>query len=207
MNEYLLFEICDLLASLAIIVVVFLVYRRGMAVRLGFIIAYCGNIGSQLAFYLGYYGVNVVNGLVAAGTAVVFLVPVVFWMSSCPTSNARPSWSKKSARPAMNRVWARNRSTRRFSNWIRSASKTRLRLRSERRLPKKWRARLSSCAISWNISNSITRCSGRPNAPSRPANNPTARHRPIRKPRLPINAIANLNSINCLDCRTESRHN
>lgn len=81
MNSYLLFELCDLSVSLIIIFIIFLFYRRGMALRLGIIIVYSGNVGSQLAFFLGYSGITVLNGIIVAGIAVLLLVPVVFWLS------------------------------------------------------------------------------------------------------------------------------
>lgn len=56
MNDYLLFELCDVTASFAILIVLFFIYRRGMAIRLGFIIVFSANIGSQLAFFWDILG-------------------------------------------------------------------------------------------------------------------------------------------------------
>ncbi len=79
--DYLLFEACALFASFIIVVAVLLTYKRGLALRFGFIMIFCGHAGAQPAFYLGITGITLVKGLWAAAVAAVLIAPVVLWLS------------------------------------------------------------------------------------------------------------------------------
>jgi methyl-accepting chemotaxis protein len=81
MSDLFLFEACVVIASLAIIISIFLVYRRGIALRLGFLLLYGAIISAHLAFFLGYTGITIIKGAGAIVIAIILLVPAILWMS------------------------------------------------------------------------------------------------------------------------------
>ena len=79
--DYLLFEACALFASLVVLVVVLMTYKRGLALRFGLIMIFCGQAGAQVSFYLGRTGITVMKGLGAAMVAAALIAPVALWLS------------------------------------------------------------------------------------------------------------------------------
>ncbi len=80
MNDYLLIMGCNMLGMIGIMSTLFIIYRRGMTIRLGFISALCMIVADMLSFYLGKVGVTITSGFIAVAIALSIIIPLLLFM-------------------------------------------------------------------------------------------------------------------------------
>jgi hypothetical protein len=78
--DYLIFEGLALTGSIIVMTILFVVYRQGMAIRLGFAILFCVVGGCQAAFLLGKKGFTRVTVPGSLVIGVIIVVPTLVWM-------------------------------------------------------------------------------------------------------------------------------
>jgi len=80
MNDYLVAFVSNLFGMFGIMATLFLVYRRGMAIRLGFVTTLCMFVADMLSFYLGKEGITLVSGFIAVVSALCIILPLFLFM-------------------------------------------------------------------------------------------------------------------------------
>jgi methyl-accepting chemotaxis protein len=80
MTDYLIFAALLLVGAIVVMTSLFLAYRRGIAIRLGFAIVFCIVVCCLLSFLLGKEGITLVTGPGALATALVIIVPILVWL-------------------------------------------------------------------------------------------------------------------------------
>ena len=77
MLDYIILTALNITGILSTIGILYIVYRRGIAIRLGALIGFCLTIGDTAAFFLAKEGITVMRVIIAAGIAIPVVITLL----------------------------------------------------------------------------------------------------------------------------------
>ncbi len=86
--EYIIHIALNIVGLLSTVGILYVVYRRGIAIRLGALIGLCVTIGNTAGFFLAKEGMTVLRGSIVAGIAIpaiIILLVILFKQMSFNT--------------------------------------------------------------------------------------------------------------------------